>query len=236
MKKALVLNSGGLDSTTCLALAVKEFGNENVSTVSVFYGQKHKRELECANNIAKFYNVKHYELDLSEIFKYSNCALLTKSDVKIKHNKSYEKQIEEDGIVNTYVPFRNGLLLSVVASLALSIYPNDEVDIYLGNHADDAAENAYADCSEEFTKAMKEAIYVGSYNKVNVKAPFVNLTKAGVVKIGLSLKVPYELTYSCYEGDEISCGTCATCIDRQKAFYENGAVDPLPYKVRLKKE
>ena len=85
-------------------------------------------------------------------------------------------------------------------------------------------------------KAMKKAIYVGSYNKVNVRAPFVNLTKAGVVKVGLSLKVPYELTYSCYEGDGISCGTCATCIDRQKAFYENGVIDPVPYKVRLKKE
>lgn len=235
MKKALVLNSGGLDSTTCLAMAIKELGNENVSTVSVFYGQKHNKELKCAKEIAKYYNVNHYELNLSEIFKYSNCALLINSNVKIKHNESYDEQIKEDGIVNTYVPFRNGLLLSAVTSLALSIYPNDEIDIYLGNHADDAAGNAYADCSEEFTKAIKEAIYVGSYNKVNVKAPFVNLTKADIVKVGLELKVPYELTYSCYEGNEISCGTCATCIDRQKAFYANDSIDPIAYKVRLKK-
>lgn len=224
MKKAIVLNSGGVDSTTCLSVAIKELGKENVSTVSVFYGQKHKKELESSTKIAEYYGVKHYELDLSNIFKFSNCSLLENSSEEIIHS-SYEEQLKNGG-VTTYVPFRNGLLLSAVASLAVSIYPNDEVDIYLGAHADDAAGNAYADCREDFTKAMYEAIRIGTYEKVNVVAPFVNLTKKDVVAVGLELKTPYELTWSCYEGGEKPCGTCATCIDRIKAFEANGVKDP----------
>lgn len=228
--KALVLSSGGVDSTTCIGIAIDKLGKENVSTVSVFYGQKHAKELECANKVAKFYGVKHYELDLSSIMKYSNCPLLKGSTEKIKH-ESYAEQIEEngEGMVSTYVPFRNGLMLSSVATLAMSIYPNEEVEIYLGAHADDSAGRAYADCSEEFTDAMKEAIYIGTYEKVIVKAPLVNMTKADVVKTGLKLKVPYELTWSCYEGGEKQCGTCGTCIDRKNAFKQNGVKDPVEY-------
>lgn len=228
--KALVLSSGGVDSTTCIGIAIDKLGKENVSTVSVFYGQKHAKELECANKVAKFYGVKHYELDLSSIMKYSNCPLLKGSTEKIKH-ESYAEQIEEngEGMVSTYVPFRNGLMLSSVATLAMSIYPNEEVEIYLGAHADDSAGRAYADCSEEFTDAMKEAIYIGTYEKVTVKAPLVNMTKADVVKTGLKLKVPYELTWSCYEGGEKQCGTCGTCIDRKNAFKQNGVKDPVEY-------
>lgn len=228
--KALVLSSGGVDSTTCIGIAVDKLGKENVSTVSVFYGQKHAKELECANKVAKFYGVKHYELDLSSIMKYSNCPLLKGSTEKIKH-ESYAEQIEEngEGMVSTYVPFRNGLMLSSVATLAMSIYPNEEVEIYLGAHADDSAGRAYADCSEEFTDAMKEAIYIGTYEKVTVKAPLVNMTKSDVVKTGLKLKVPYELTWSCYEGGEKQCGTCGTCIDRKNAFKQNGVKDPVEY-------
>lgn len=228
--KALVLSSGGVDSTTCVGIAVDKLGKENVSTVSVFYGQKHAKELECADKVAKFYEVKHYELDLSSIMKYSNCPLLKGSTEKIKH-ESYAEQIKEngEGMVSTYVPFRNGLMLSSVATLAMSIYPNEEVEIYLGAHADDSAGRAYADCSQEFTDAMKEAIYIGTYEKVTVKAPLVNMTKADVVKTGLKLKVPYELTWSCYEGGEKQCGTCGTCIDRKNAFKHNGVKDPVEY-------
>ena len=228
--KALVLSSGGIDSTTCVGIAVDKLGKENVSTVSVFYGQKHAKELECANKVAKFYGVKHYELDLSSIMKYSNCPLLKGSTEKIKH-ESYAEQIKKngEGMVSTYVPFRNGLMLSSVATLAMSIYPNEEVEIYLGVHADDSAGRAYADCSQEFTYAMKEAIYIGTYEKVTVKAPLVNMTKADVVKTGLELKVPYELTWSCYEGGEKQCGTCGTCIDRKNAFKQNGVKDPVEY-------
>ena len=234
MKKALVLNSGGVDSTTCVAIALTMFKPEDVVTVSVNYGQKHIKELECAKQIAEHYKVKHYELNLSEILKYSNCPLLAKSTEEIKH-KSYAEQIAEDGegMVKTYVPFRNGLMLSAVAALAVSLFPNDEVDVYLGAHADDAAGDAYADCSQAFTDAMNMAINIGTYHKVNLVAPLVKLNKAGVVKWGLELQVPYHLTWSCYEGGEKACGTCGTCLDRQKAFLANGTIDPILYEKRI---
>lgn len=225
--KALVLSSGGVDSTTCISIAVHDLGAENVSTVSVFYGQKHSKELECADKIAKHYGLKHYILDLSNIMQYSNCSLLSHSTEDIIH-ESYAEQIEKngEGMVSTYVPFRNGLMLSAVAALAMSIYPDDEVKIFLGAHADDSAGEAYADCSPQFTDAMKTAIYIGTYGKVTVTAPFVRMNKAEVVGTGLKLGTPYELTWSCYEGGDKPCGTCGTCIDRKAAFEANGVTDP----------
>lgn len=226
--KALVLSSGGVDSTTCISLAIKQLGSDNVSTVSFFYGQKHNKELVSASAIAEYYNIPHYQMDLANIMQYSDCPLLTKSTREINH-KSYAEQIEEngEGMVETYVPFRNGLMLSAVAALAMSIYPDDEVMLWIGAHADDVAGNAYADCSLEFVDAMNEAIKLGTYGKVKVYAPFAGIcTKSDVVRIGLEAGTPYELTWSCYEGGDEPCGTCGTCIDRAKAFSDNGVEDP----------
>lgn len=226
-KKALVLSSGGVDSTTCIGIAVNEVGSENVSTVSIFYGQKHDKELDCANKVANFYGLKHYVLDLSDVLQYSNCSLMQNSSENIPL-MSYADQMKEngEGKVSTYVPFRNGLMLSAVAALAQSIYPDDDVDIYLGAHADDAAGRAYADCSEEFTSAMNTAIVIGTYGKVRVVAPLVNMNKAEVVKTGISLNVPYKLTWSCYAGGDRPCGKCGTCVDRAAAFAANHVHDP----------
>lgn len=227
MKKAVVLSSGGVDSTTCVSIAVAEHGCENVATVSVKYGQKHVKELECAQQVADYYKVPHYELNLSEIFQHSNCPLLSRSTDDIPKG-SYAEQIDRrgDGMVSTYVPFRNGLMLSAVAALAVSLYPDDDVEIYLGAHADDAAGDAYADCSEAFTAAMGEAISIGTYRRVRLVAPLVNMDKAEVVATGLKLHTPYELTWSCYEGGDVPCGKCGTCIDRANAFAWNDVEDP----------
>lgn len=232
MKKALVLSSGGVDSTTCVSIAVENLGKENVTTVSVFYGQKHSKELECAEKIAEYYGVNHRVIDLSKtgIMDDSNCPLLQNSTEEIPEH-SYAEQIAEngEGMVTTYVPFRNGLLLASVAAMAMALYPEDEVDIYLGAHADDAAGNAYADCSSAFTDAMELAISLGTYGKVHLQAPLVNMNKAEVVKTGLELGTPYELTWSCYKGGEKPCGKCGTCIDRANAFKANGVEDPALY-------
>lgn len=222
--KVLVLLSGGLDSATCLALAVKEYKKENVIALSVSYGQKHTKEVEAAEKIAKYYGVEKIDLDLSLIFKFSDCSLLKGSSQEIPH-ESYAEQLENTNgsPVSTYVPFRNGLFLSSAASIALS---RECSFIYYGAHSDDAAGNAYPDCSEEFNNAMNTAIYEGSGKQLQIKAPFVGMTKADVVKMGMELQVPYELTWSCYEGGEKPCGKCGTCIDRAKAFEENGIADP----------
>lgn len=223
--KALVLSSGGVDSTTALGLAVKKYGKENVIALSVSYGQKHTKEIEAAKKVATFYGVEQLFMDLSKIFQYSNCSLLQQSTEEIPE-ESYEKQIEKtkgDKPVSTYVPFRNGLFLSAGASIALS---KDCSVIYYGAHADDAAGFAYPDCSPKFNKAMNEAIFEGSGHQLKIEAPFVNINKASVVKMGLEIGVPYELTWSCYEGNDKPCGKCGTCIDRAAAFKANGISDP----------
>lgn len=223
--KALVLSSGGVDSTTALALAVKKYGNENVTALSVSYGQKHDKEIKAAEDVAEYYKVKHIYLDLAKIFQYSDCSLLKNSDKEIPE-ESYAKQIEETGgkkPVSTYVPFRNGLFISSAASIALSLGCSV---IYYGAHADDAAGAAYPDCSPAFNDAMNKAVYEGSGKQLHIEAPFIKMNKAQVVKTGLELKVPYELTWSCYEGGDRPCGKCGTCIDRAAAFAANGVPDP----------
>lgn len=222
--KALVLFSGGLDSTTCLAKAVEQYGAEEVLALSVSYGQKHTKEIEAARAVAAYYGVRLKTLDLAAIFADSDCALLRSSSREIPKESYAEQLSETDGKpVSTYVPFRNGLFLSSAASIALS---NDCTVIYYGAHADDAAGNAYPDCSQEFNDAINRAIRLGSGEQLRVEAPFVGKTKADVVAEGLRLKAPYHLTWSCYEGGETPCGCCGTCRDRAAAFAANGVSDP----------
>ena len=223
--KILVLSSGGVDSTTCLGLAVQEAGADNVIALSIYYGQKHDKELQAARAVAKYYGVERLELDLSTIFAGSNCSLLKQSTEEIPL-ESYAVQIEKTGgrPVSTYVPFRNGLFLSSAASIALS---HGCEKILYGAHADDAAGAAYPDCSLAFVTAMNQAIVEGTGGQLRLEAPFVSVTKADVVKTGLALGVPYELTWSCYEGGEKPCGHCGTCVDRIAAFEKNGVTDPL---------
>lgn len=225
MKNALVLTSGGVDSTTALALAIEKYGKDHVLALSISYGQKHSKEIEAAKAVAQHYGVEQLFLDLGLIFQYSNCSLLQQSTEEIPE-ESYAEQIEKTGgetPVSTYVPFRNGLFLSSAASIALS---RDCEVIYYGAHADDAAGFAYPDCSPVFNNAMNTAIYEGSGHQLRIEAPFVNKNKSDIVGIGLKLGVPYELTWSCYEGGDKPCGKCGTCIDRAAAFAANGVADP----------
>lgn len=222
--KALVLFSGGVDSTTCLGIAVNKYGADEVLALSLYYGQKHSRELEAARKIAARYGVKHKELDLALIFADSDCSLLSGSTEDIP-KESYAEQLKKtDGKpVSTYVPFRNGLFLASAASIALS---NGCTEIYYGAHSDDAAGNAYPDCSSDFNDAINRAIYLGSGEELRVVAPFIGMNKAQVIAEGLKLNVPYELTWSCYEGGDKPCGSCGTCRDRIAAFRANGMDDP----------
>lgn len=222
--RAVVLLSGGIDSTTCLALAVERYGADKVLGVFVHYGQKHEKEYESATKVASHYGVALIEHDMSSVFKLSDCSLL-KGNKAIEHG-SYHDQLEQtggEGTVETYVPFRNGLFLSAAATIGISV--GAEVVMY-GAHADDAAGRAYPDCTPEFEKAMHEAIYEGSGRTLHMETPLLNMTKAEVVALGLKLGAPYKYTWSCYEGEDRPCGTCGTCIDRARAFELNGVKDP----------
>ena len=226
--KALVLSSGGLDSTVCLGLAVKKYGAGEVLALSVTYGQKHKKELLASEKTAAYYGVQHVTLDLAPLFEGSTCSLLEGSKEEIPHGDYADQLAQNSGKpVSTYVPFRNGLFLSAAASVALS--RGCEV-IYYGIHADDAAGNAYPDTGTDFNRAMADAVYIGSGKALRIEAPFLHESKTGVVRAGISIGAPFSLTWSCYEGREKACGTCATCRDRLRAFRENGITDPIEYE------
>ena len=231
--KALVLNSGGVDSTTCVALAIEKYGKENVVTATLYYGQRHDKELLCAKKVAEHYGVRHIEEDISCVMKYAGdvCSLMKDSKMEIQ-DKTYaeQKRANAEGRVDTYVPFRNGLLLSIATAYADSLFPNQDAVVVYGAHADDAAGSSYADCSPEFADAMDKAISIGTYSRIRVWRPLIDMTKAQVVGEGLRLKVPYELTFSCYHGGEKACGVCATCVERLEAFRANGVEDPIDYE------
>lgn len=226
-KKALVLFSGGIDSATCLALAIKKYGRENVIPLSIIYGQKHEKEIMAAQKILEYYGIEGLIFDLTTIFSSSNCSLLKNSTKKIPRGTYKSQKSNYDSIVSTYVPFRNGLFLSVASSIALSY---DCQVIYYGAHKDDNVGDAYPDCSSSFFHSMREAVYEGTGKQLVLYAPFIHKNKSQIVKEGLDLKVPYELTWSCYEGKEKPCRICATCIDRENAFLQNNQMDPLLYE------
>ena len=231
MDKAIVSLSGGLDSTVCLALAIKKHGADSVSTISFSYGQKHFRELESAEKVSLHYGVRHEVLDICDIFKGGNSTLLADNGYDILKGSYIEQQSRSNSNkVSSYIPFRNGLMLSILASKALSLYPNDNIFLYLANHMDDSANDAYPDCSLDFIEAMNSAIEIGTYNQCHIKSPFVDRTKQDIVKLGFELSAPFALTTSCYNGREKACGKCATCIDRLNAFKALEKTDPIQYE------
>lgn len=222
--KACVLLSGGLDSTTTLAEAVHTWGASDVLALSMYYGQRHDKELEAGRKIAEYYGVKRIVLDLSEVFKASNSAML-KSGVDVPE-ESYEDQLKHDKQPATVVPFRNGVFLAVAASVAQA---HGCVYIYAGVHSGDAGSN-YWDCRTDFVEALNKAVYIGTGNEdgvsVRINTPFVGVTKDSIVQRALELKAPLKYTWSCYKGGSEPCGVCGTCVERREAFSKAGAVDP----------
>jgi 7-cyano-7-deazaguanine synthase len=221
--KAVVLLSGGLDSTVCAVSAGKTFGFEQVTGLNILYGQKHSKESQAAKRVADNLGLGGFETVTlpDEIFKGSGSTLIDE-DKKIPAGP----YPQENGPVSTYVPFRNGNLISVAASFALKV---DAETVYFGAHSEDAMNWAYPDCTPEFLGAMKNAVWVGSYYKVRLVTPLEWLTKEGIGALGQKIGAPFELTWSCYKGKEKACGKCATCISRLEAFKANGIIDPIEY-------
>lgn len=221
MKKAIVLLSGGLDSTTALYVA-KSQGFEEIYALTFLYGQKHDRELRSAAEVAKAAGVKEHKTVRLMLNEWDGCSL---TDPKMEVE---DGNLERTDIPDTYVPARNMVFLSVAASWADAL---GVADIFIG--VSEVDYSGYVDCREEFIRAMEQAVNLGTVlgaekkQHITLHAPFMHLTKAEEIKWGMELGVDYGLTWTCYRGDEKPCGTCDSCLLRAKAFEEAGVEDPL---------
>lgn len=223
--KALVLLSGGLDSTTVATMAVQEFGSANVVAASLSYGQKHSVELAAATMVAGRLGISQAIYELPRIFEGYGSSLVDAD--RENPEQTYAEISQGEGPAPAYVPFRNGNLISAATTIAL--VKGCEY-IYYGAHAEDARNFAYPDCTFEFNGAMANAVYVGTYGKARLVVPLQFMTKKDVVIKANEIGAPIELTYSCYNGTTPSCGRCATCVSRIEAFLAAGFEDPIRYQ------
>lgn len=225
-KKAVVLVSGGLDSATALAIA-KSDGFE-IHAITFDYGQRHRFELDAARRVCESQGVTDlvvFKVDTS-IFRGSALT----NDIPVPHNRN-ESQMS-DGIPVTYVPARNTIFLSVGLGLAESVGAHD---LFIGVNAVDYS--GYPDCRPEFIRAFEAMANLATKagvegSRLTIHTPLILLTKAEIIRKGLSLNVDYGLTHSCYDPlpDGTSCGECDSCQLRVKGFREVGVVDPIRYQ------
>ena len=227
MKKAVVLLSGGLDSSTCMAIAKRD-GYE-LYALSFDYGQRHSRELESARAIAEHFGAKEHTTLKMELDRIGGSAL-TDSSIDVPENRDEEHMADE--IPDTYVPARNTILLSYALAYA---EVKDCDAIYIGANALDYS--GYPDCRPEYYRAFEEVARLGTRRGVEgrpieIKYPLIEMSKAEIIRTGTELGVPYELTWSCYKGGDKACGVCDSCILRLRGFREAGHEDPLEYEIR----
>jgi len=214
-KDSLIILSGGMDSVTLLY----EMADRIALAVNFNYGSNHNaREASMARTNCDKLGIELIEIDLAFIGKYFRSSLLEGADA-IPDGK-----YDETNIHSTVVPFRNGIMLSVAAGIAES---RGIKFVMMANHGGD--HTIYPDCRQEFVTAMDSAIMTGTYQNIRLVAPYTNITKADIARIGSKLGIDYALTYSCYRGGEVHCGTCATCRERKEAFRVAGIQDPTTY-------
>lgn len=215
--RAIVSLSGGLDSAVLMAHTIHY--NQNPTAVIFSYGSKHNEyENKKAIELCQYYEVNFQRLDISPIFTSF------KSDLLMNGGPIPEGHYEEESMNATVVPARNIIFVSILAGLAESAGAET---VCLGIHAGDHA--IYPDCRPGFFYAMHRALGLGTKSHVKLYAPFLYQSKGGIVRKGLEMKVPFELTRTCYKDQELACGKCGSCTERLKAFAENGAEDPIKY-------
>lgn len=214
-KDIISLYSGGMDST----VALYRYADRVRLALSFDYGSKHNRiEIDHASRNCRRLGIEHRVIDM-DLNRMGFVSDLLTSGGAIPAGR-----YDDDNMRSTVVPFRNGIMLSIAAGLAESM---GCAHLMLSNHAGDHA--IYPDCREEFVRHMGQAIASGTYNHVELFAPFTLLSKREIALIGRELGVPFEDTYSCYEGQEVHCGVCGTCTERKEAL---AGFDPTVYRIK----
>jgi len=213
MKDCVIVLSGGLDSVTLL----HEYKDRIALAVTFDYHSRHaEKEIACARWQCEQLGIPHLVLELGFMDQYLNSSLFANSSDEIP-----EGSYAEENMKSTVVPFRNGIMLSIVAGIAES---RDLKYLLIANHSGDHA--IYPDCRPEFIDSMSQAIFHGTYSKTEILAPYTNISKREIALKGKSLGVDYSHTYSCYKGGEKHCGKCGTCVERKEALE---GFDPTDY-------
>lgn len=215
MKHSVIIVSGGMDSITLLYQKKEEIA----LAISFDYGSNHNaREIPFAQMHCEQLGIKHITINLDFMHQYFKSSLLEGADA------IPEGHYASDNMKSTVVPFRNGIMLSIAIGIAES---NALDEVLIANHGGD--HTIYPDCRPEFINAINNAAIQGTYNNVNVVAPYTNITKGEIARIGAKLGIDYSKTWSCYKGGAQHCGKCGTCIERREALAEAGIVDTTVY-------
>ena len=217
--RCVIILSGGMDSTTLLYRLIDE--KREIFALSFNYGQKHAKELDCAQNICKRYDIPHKIIDL----KYLTQAGIFGSSSLTSEVAVPEGHYADESMKSTVVPNRNMIMLSMAIAYTLSL---GAATVFYGAHAGDHA--IYPDCRPVFVDKMRDVAAVCHYYPVAIEAPFLNISKGDIVTQGLKLNVDYGATWTCYKGLDKACGKCGSCIERLEAFAQNNATDPLEYE------
>ncbi len=225
LKKAVCLVSGGIDS--CVTAYLAKNDNFSIYAMTINYGQRHKKEIECAKNISSFIGTKDHIIIDIDFSNFKGSSLVDKS-----LNPEMDRDLDEIGknIPSTYVPARNTVFLSIALAYAETI---DADAIFIGATSTDYS--GYPDCRPEYIKAFQKianlATKKGVEDKpIEIKAPLLYMNKADIIKKGLKIGAPLEKTWSCYTGGQKACGRCDSCLLRLKGFKEAGAKDPGDYE------
>lgn len=218
MDKALVVLSGGQDSTTCLYWAIDRFGVDAVDSVTFDYGQRHRVELECAAAIADYAGIANTCLPI-DTFSALGGDALTDSGIDVDNATD-----DESGLPNTFVPGRNLVFLTYAAAYAYQ----REID-HLVTGVAQTDYSGYPDCREATIVALQQALRLGMESEITIHTPLMHLTKKETVLLARDLGAlpAMSLTHTCYNGERPPCGTCAACELRARGFAEAGVVDPL---------
>ena len=217
-KRVVAIYSGGMDSTVMLYW-LRARGYE-VLPLGINYGQRHKRELEAAKEICLRLGYDYKVADLSAIRPFLAGSSQTDDSVAVPHGHYAEESMKK-----TVVPNRNMIMLSVAIARAISA---EAGAVAYGAHAGDHA--IYPDCRPQFVRAMADVARLCDWHSVELLAPFICMTKAQIASEGDLLNVPFVRTWSCYEGGELHCGKCGTCVERKEAFDVAGVSDPTQYE------